>query len=165
MKKVISNASPLIALSNISRLELLKEIFQRIIIPKAVYNEVVKEGKNRAGAVEVEKSIGKWIEIKEVKNLNEVRALRAVLDYGESEVIVLGQEINADLLILDNKEPRMFAKHLEFKVVGTIGILMLAYKKGILDNPIKEIMKLKEKGFYISDKLLKEILRELEKNE
>lgn len=87
MKKIISNASPLIALSNISQLELLEKLFQKIIIPKAVYQEVVEEGKGRIGSEEVKKAIDKWIEVKEVKNSNEVKTLRAILDYGESEVI------------------------------------------------------------------------------
>ena len=161
MKKVICNASPLIALSNISKIELLKGLFQKIIIPQAVYQEVVEEGKNRPGALEVKNAIGKWIEVYKVKNLNEVEALRAILDKGESEVIVLAQEINADLLILDNREPRIFAKHLGFKVIGTIGILLLAYKKGLLNNPMPKILELREKGFYISTKLLEEIKKQL----
>jgi len=72
MKKVISNASPLIALSNISRLKFLKELFHRVIIPKAVYTEVVEEGRDKPGAVEVKKAIDKWIEVKEVKNIDEI---------------------------------------------------------------------------------------------
>jgi len=56
MKKVICNASPLIALSSISQLELLEKIFKKIIIPEAVYKEVVEEGKGKTGAKEVENS-------------------------------------------------------------------------------------------------------------
>ena len=162
MKKIISNASPLIALSNIGQLELLEELFQKIIIPKAVYQEVVQEGKSRPGAVEVKKAVNKWIEVKEVKNSDEVKTLRALLDYGEAEVIVLAQEIKADLLILDNREPRLFAKHLGFQLIGTIGVLILAYEKGFLKNPLERIFELREKGFYISDRLLREIVKQLQ---
>ena len=162
MKKIISNASPLIALSNIGQLELLEELFQKIIIPKAVYQEVVQEGKSRPGAVEVKKAVNKWIEVKEVKNSDEVKTLRALLDYGEAEVIVLAQEIKADLLILDNREPRLFAKHLGFQLIGTIGVLILAYEKGFLKNPLEKIFELREKGFYISDRLLREIVKQLQ---
>uniref|UniRef100_UPI0025D200C5 DUF3368 domain-containing protein n=1 Tax=Persephonella sp. TaxID=2060922 RepID=UPI0025D200C5 len=101
-----------------------------------------------------------WIQIKEIKDRKEANVLQAVLDYGEAEVIVLAQEINADLLILDNKEPRMFAKHLGFKIVGTIGIILLANKKRIIDKPLEIILELREKGFYISDSLLNEIIKE-----
>lgn len=165
MKKIISNASPLIALSNIGQLELLKKLFQKIIIPKAVYQEVVDEGKDRSGTAEVKKAVNKWIEVKEVKNSDEVKTLRALLDYGEAEVVVLAQEIKADLLILDNREPRVFAKHLGFNLIGTIGVLMLAYEKEFLKNPIEKIFELREKGFYISDRLLKEIIKQLQSYE
>lgn len=165
MKKIISNASPLIALSNIGQLELLKKLFQKISIPQAVYQEVVKEGKGRSGTVEVEKAIKQWMEIVEVKNLDKVNTLRAILDYGEAEVIVLAQEIKADLLLLDNKEPRLFAKHLGFNVIGTVGVLILAYKKGFLKDPVEKIFELREKGFYISDRLLKEIIKRLQSYE
>jgi len=165
MKKIISNASPLIALSNIGQLELLKKLFQKIFIPQAVYQEVVKEGKGRSGTVEVEKAIKQWMEIVEVKNLDKVNTLRAILDYGEAEVIVLAQEIKADLLLLDNKEPRLFAKHLGFNVIGTVGVLILAYKKGFLKDPVEKIFELREKGFYISDRLLKEIIKRLQSYE
>ncbi len=75
----------------------------------------------------------------------------------------MAQEIEADLLILDNKEPRLFAKHLGFKLIGTIGILISAYEKGYLENPIEKIFELKEKGFYISDRLLTEIIKQLKR--
>ena len=158
MKKVISNSSPLIALSKISQLELLKKLFGKIIIPKAVYEEVVVKGENKAGVNEIKRAVDDWIQIKEIKDRKEANVLQAVLDYGEAEV--LAQEINADLLILDNKEPRMFAKHLGFKIVGTIGIILLANKKRIIDKPLEIILELREKGFYISDSLLNEIIKE-----
>ncbi len=158
MKKVISNSSPLIALSKISQLKLLKNLFRKIIIPKAVYEEVVVKGENKAGVNEIKRAVDDWIQIKEIKDRKEANVLQAVLDYGEAEV--LAQEINADLLILDNKEPRMFAKHLGFKIVGTIGIILLANKKRIIDKPLEIILELREKGFYISDSLLNEIIKE-----
>ncbi len=70
--------------------------------------------------------------------------------------------MKADLLILDNKEPRIFAKHLGFKLIGTIGILILAYEKGFKKNPLEKIFELREKGFYISDRLLREIMKRLQ---
>ena len=64
-----------------------------------------------------------------VKNRHEVEALQAILDKGESEVIALGQELKADLLLLDNKEPRLFAKGIDLDVIGTVGIIRLAWEK------------------------------------
>ena len=109
----------------------------------------------------MESGINDWIKIEKVTNKEEVKLLQAILDIGEAEVIILGKETNADLLIIDNKEPRLFAKNLDIKVIGTIGIILLAYSKEVIKNPMELILKLREEGFYISEKLIKEIKVEL----
>ena len=50
MRKIISNASPLIGLCSISLLHILKELWNEIIIPEAVYREVVINGSGKPGA-------------------------------------------------------------------------------------------------------------------
>lgn len=52
--KVVSNSTPLIALSRIGRFNLLKELFHEIVVPDAVFSEVVTSGKGRAGSKELE---------------------------------------------------------------------------------------------------------------
>ncbi len=161
--KVVSNASPLIALSLIGKLYLLKELWGEIIIPGAVYKEVVIQGKEKPGASSIENAIeNKWLKVSQVKEKKQVNILMSILDYGEAETIVLAQEIQADLVILDNREPRLFAHQIGLKVIGTIGVILKAYEKQIIKNPLEEIYKLKNCGFYIGDKLfnyIKSILR------
>jgi len=158
-KKVISNASPLIALSKISELDILRDLFGKIIIPKAVYIEVIEEGKYKYNITELERFINEYVDIIDVENIEEVKNLQKFLDYGEAEVLILAKETDADLLILDNKEPRIYAKNMGFKIIGTIGIIILAYKNKLLKNPVQKIFELKEKGFYISENLLEEIIK------
>ena len=79
---VVSNSSVLIALSAIQKLELLKEIFNKIYIPEAVWNEVVVQGEGEPGSKEV-KNAG-WIESKKIKNVNLVSAFDETLDKGEA---------------------------------------------------------------------------------
>ena len=129
MIKVVSNASPLIGLSLIDELHLLKEL---------------------------------WIRIIEIKEKNSPKFLMSILDYGEAEAIVLAQEIKADLIILDNREPRLFAHQIGLKVIGTIGVLLKAYDKQIVKNPLEEVYRLRNYGFYISDNLLDRIMSFLE---
>jgi len=162
MPLIISNASPLIALSLIDRLYILKELWSEITIPNAVYKEVVLEGEGKPGAQSVVRACNEWIITKEVKNYQEVQVLRAILDEGEAEVIALGQEMNADLLLLDNREPRLFAASANLKLIGTLGIIKLAWLKGIIKNLLDDIRNLRNKSFYISDNLFKRIQQEIE---
>jgi len=91
--KVVSNSTPLIALARISRLDLLRDIFDSIIILHAVYQEVVLEGAGRPGMREVKAA--PWIKTIEVQNHLAVALLKTDLDAGEAEAVVLAKEIGA----------------------------------------------------------------------
>lgn len=159
MPIVISNASPLIGLARIERLHILKNLWSQIIIPTAVYKEVVLEGKAGVGAIE--KACKEWIKVVSVGNRAEAEVLQTVLDEGEAEVIVLGQEMKAKLLILDNRDPRDFARTVNLKVIGTIGVIKFAWMKGFIKDPIHEIDKLLLNGFWINEKLIKQIKKDI----
>jgi len=158
---VISNVSPLIGLCRIGLLHILKKLWKEIVIPDAVYREVVIEGSGKRGADIVVSACKDWIKVITVKNRNEVEALRTVLDEGESEVIALGQELNADILLLDNREPRLFAKTVNLKVMGTVGILKLAWQRDLVKEPLKDLHKLRLNGFWIDDKLIERFKSEI----
>ena len=155
---VVSNSSILIHLSRIGKLWLLKEIFGKVVIPKAVYKECIVEGK--AGSDEIKSS--EWIEVREIRDLNLKKVLQMLLDEGEAEAIVLALESNADLILLDETEARKIAKGLGLKVTGTIGILLKAKKIGLIENLKKEVEALRETGFWISESLIRKILQEAE---
>lgn len=159
--KVISDSSPLIGLSSIGQLYILKSLWNNIIIPEAVYNEVVILGENKKGSVEVKAACKEWIKVISVRNRQEIDALQTILDLGEAEVITLGQEIGADLLLINNREPRRFAQSLKLNLLGTIGIIRLAWKKKIIKDPLNHINKLRLKGFWISDSLIKTLKSEI----
>jgi predicted nucleic acid-binding protein len=93
-KIVIADSTCLIGLSKIGQLHILRQLFEKILIPSAVFHEVVVLGAGRYGAKEVENA--EWIEIREVENQLAVQAFRLTLGAGESEAIVLAQECAAD---------------------------------------------------------------------
>ena len=119
-KKVVSNSSPIIHLARINRLYLLQRLFKEIIISKAVYREVVVEGRGKPGSKEVEKA--KWIKVKDIRDTKMKQVLTLLLDEGEAEAIILALEINADLILLDEREARIIAKKLHLNVTGTLGM-------------------------------------------
>jgi predicted nucleic acid-binding protein len=96
-----------------------------------------------------------------VQNADEVRALRAVLDEGEAEAIAMGQQLQADYILLDNKEPRLFARNVNLLPLGTVGILNLAYRRGYLKNPVDRLQSLRAQGFWISDALMERFKKEI----
>lgn len=125
--RVVSNSTPLIALSRIGKLDILRVVFGTIAIPEAVFNEVVKEGASRPGANEVRDAA--WINVQQVKNAVAVELLTHDLDRGESEAIVLAKETCADYLLVDEKKARRIAKGSGIKVMGTAAILGIAASK------------------------------------
>lgn len=157
MTIVISNASPLIGLSGINLLPILKDLWSEIIIPDAVYKEIVIDGEGKPGAHSIASACNNWIKVVAVKNKNEVEALQTVLDKGESEVIAMGQELSADLLLLDNREPRLFARTVGLKVIGTVGIIQLMWQKGLIKDPVKELYRLRIIGFWIDNELIEQV--------
>jgi uncharacterized protein len=161
--KVISNSSPLIGLSLIKELDLIRKLFGQIIIPRAVFKETVIGGKKKPGVSDIAGACKIWIKVTNAKNRREVAALQTVLDEGEAEVITLGQEVKADLLFLDNKEPRLFARTLNFEVLGTVGIIKMAWQKGLVTDPISKVQQLRRNGFWIHDSLFEKILSDLSK--
>jgi hypothetical protein len=150
----VSNSTPLIALARIDRLELLHDFFQEIYIPEEVYDEVVRRGKDLPGASEVEAS--SFIKVENVDNRVAVDALSISLDRGEAEAIVLAEKKKA-LLIIDDGDGRRTAELLGLKITGTIGILLLASREGILDLK-RSLDDLRSVGFRISNREYEKIL-------
>ena len=157
---VISNSSALINLVIIGRLDLLREKFGEIIVPQAVWQEVVIEGAGKPGAKEVERA--NWIRVEEVTNKPLVQLLEQKLDDGESEAIALALEVGADLVLLDERDARDTAESLGLDILGVIGILIWAKKKGLILSLQDELDQLRNVAkFRFNDKLYRRALAEV----
>ncbi len=155
--KVVSDSTCIISLAKIKRLKILKELFGEILIPKAVYNEIYHPEKE--GFEEIRKA--DFIRVVEISDKRLAEFLKEYIDDGEAESIVLAMENNADLIILDDKDSRKIAKRFKLKVIGTLGVLLLAKKKGYIKDVKSLIDELKKKGFYVSKGVESRILRNL----
>nr|CBH37999.1 conserved hypothetical protein [uncultured archaeon]CBH38510.1 conserved hypothetical protein [uncultured archaeon] len=158
MPKVVSNSSPLIHLTKIGQLNLLKHFFNEIIVPEAVHKECVIEGKDREDAKKIEKV--DWIKVAKIRDKNLKKALMMVLDEGEAEAITLALEESADLILLDESDAREVARNYGLNITGVIGVLIRAKDEGEIASFGEILEKLKETGFWISDDLYTKILRE-----
>ena len=143
--KAVSNSSVLIALSSIGQLSLLKQrFFEGVLIPDAVWHEVVEVGGGRPGAVEVQGS--GWIQRRSVEDQDHVRLLCAELDIGEAEAIVLARQEQADVVLLDEKEARRVVRRLGMHVLGTVGLLIWARREGLVPSLREQLQALQEEG-------------------
>ena len=80
---------------------------------------------------------------------------------GEVEVIILGKEINADLLIIDDKNAKKHAKYLGFNVTGTLGVLIKAKKNGLIESVKPLVERLISENIYIDSKVVAYCLKEV----
>ena len=143
--KAVSDTSVLIALDNIGRLGLLKTVFGEVLVPEAV-------------AREYGGPLPSWVKVVKVKETGLVSALMEILHRGEAEAIALAIQVKADLLLLDDKKARRLAARLGLRVLGTIGILILARKRSLIDDLQGEITRLLEKSFWLSRSVVNEAL-------
>lgn len=158
MPEVVSNTTPIISLLKLGRLELLHKLYSQICIPTAVYKEI-EAGKTKRYYQDLSQL--DWITIAKIQDKQAVKFFLD-LDAGEAEAIVLATEINADLIILDEKPGRFHAKHADLKVTGTIGILVKAKAKGFIKELKPLLDELTNKNVWISDKLKIEILKRVD---
>ena len=132
--KVVADSSPLIALAKIRQFDLLRRLFGSVIIPAEVYAEVVVAGAGLTGAPET--GTASWIEVRHLKDRSALAAAheRFALDLGELSVLVLANEIGADLLLLDDLAARRLARVGGFRVQGTVGIVEAGFTRGYLKD-------------------------------
>lgn len=134
---VISDSTALINLARIGRLELLPAVFRKIIVPQAVWEEVVVNGDGLAGSSEI--GLAKWIKVLKINDLRLFRTIHLELDKGESEAITLAIEINAELLVIDEASGRKVAAGFGLRTTGVLGILLLAKQRGLIES-VKPVM-------------------------
>lgn len=156
---VVSDTTPLIGLASIGRLNLLKELFEEVFIPQAVYDETVTHGKIE-GLAKKEVENAKWIRLVQVKDQLAVNLLLDEMDLGEVETIVLAVELEAEWVLMDERKGRRKLSQLNIPKIGTLGILLRAKELKLIKNLQEEIIKLQKIGFSMSQSLIDEILKE-----
>lgn len=125
-RAVISDTSCLIALQKVEKLEILSSLFTNVTITEEVYQEFGD-------------TLPSWITIVKNKNESKFIELQKVLDLGESSSIALALSTDNSLLIIDEINGRKIAIKNGVEIIGTLGILILAKNKGLIDNLEKVI--------------------------
>lgn len=155
---VVSDATPLIALAKIGQLSWLPDLFGEVLVPGAVYTEIVVAGAGRIGAAEIQSA--NWIRMEAVVDRTRVNYLLTQLDIGEAEAIVLAQEKQADWLLVDENKARTIAQRLGLRMIGTVGLLLLAKQQGKISTIRPLLDSLRSQQFRLSQKVYELVLKQ-----
>ncbi len=153
---MISNSSPLIFLSKINQLSLLKKLFSYIFISKEVKDEILVEGK--MGEIDINNAIKEgWIKVIEAKNI-----IFLGIKGAEASVINLAIE-RKDKLIVDDAIAIKVAKSFDIETIRTTTVIFMAVKNKIItkEKAISFVDELIEIGYYISPGYYSAILKKL----
>jgi predicted nucleic acid-binding protein len=153
---VISDTTPLNYLILIERENLLCELFGKVIIPQAVFDELSASGASEKVRQWIENPPF-WIQVRQTVLIPDISL--DVLDAGEKEAILLAQELLADLLLVDDGQARLAATNLGIKITGTLGILDRAAQKNLINLP-ETLDALQKTSFHVSDILIQKLLRD-----
>jgi len=144
---VVCNSSPLIALSHIGEIEILKSLFGEVLVPPAVVAESVSAS-----------PLPEWVLRRDLTSAVAVELLHPALGRGESEAICLAAESKARLVLLDDRPARRHAQALGLPVMGTLGILLAAKRRGLVPAVRSLLEALVAHGFRVAPRLLKSVL-------
>lgn len=163
MSIIIADASPLIALVKIERLELLQKLYQQVWIPEAVKNELHLDS-DMPGARRLKQAMESgWLQCKKQEYPQQAyRQLSLILDTGEVEAILLAesqkQRQGYRFLLIDERKGRKIAQNKGLVIAGSGTVLLAAKRKGYLDSVKNELEAMQNCGYRISDALKQRIL-------
>ena len=147
---VVSDTTAITSLLKIQRIEFLWKLFGDVHIPQAVVDELLKH----------HNAVPSQLRVAIVKDRSAVAKLRADLDSGEAEAIVLAQEIKADVLLIDEKDGRERAEELGLRCIGLAGAMLMAKQAGLIQS-LREILDQLETSanFYLAVELQEKLFR------
>jgi uncharacterized protein len=156
---IVSDTSPLSGLAIIGSLSLLQQLYEQVLIPPAVANELARGGEDD-DRITLVLSLN-WIEVRQPTNVQLVAMLENErnLDRGEAEAIVLALELGADELLIDERLGRREANQRGLSIIGLLGVLLVAKRRGMVVavRPLVDDLMV-QAGFRVSGQLYTEIL-------
>lgn len=160
---VVSDTSPISGLIAIDKVVLLKQLYEIVIIPLGVKEELFKIKSKR---IELENLFSNdWIKVREITDLQFYNELKKNLDEGESQAITLAKEMHADIILIDEIKGRNIATKAGLNVVGLLGVLVDAKSHGFITSlkPILDDL-INQYGVWIKPELYAAVLTSVNEN-
>ncbi len=154
----VADASFVIGLCLIEQWKLVTQVVETLYLPTTVWEEAVEAGEGRPGASELKQS--DFVVRVSPTNSQSVEMLKAFLDSGEAEALVLAQEISGAVLFIDESRARRVAQRAGIRTLGVAGFLLLAKQKGLIPAVRPLLERLQERNFRLSEAIITKILQE-----
>jgi len=153
---IVADSSPLIVLIEIRHIDILRTLFNEVIVPPQVLAEL-RNSRRSMAVQDFVKAMPEWIIERAPSLIESIPHLHP----GESAAIALATELDADLLLIDEMEDRRVARERHIPLTGTIGVLELAADRNLL-NLREAFERVKASSFWVSHELLEQRLRQRE---
>ncbi len=154
----VVNASPLILLGKIGRVSLLGALADELVVPEAVAREIGAKREGERILAEIASLPGARLG-PEVPISPDLTAWN--LGRGESQVLALAATLSSSRAVLDDLEARRCAQSLGLPLIGTLGVVLRAKRRGLLKSARPVIEHLRSVGLYASDQLIEQALAHL----
>ncbi|WP_434045153.1 MULTISPECIES: DUF3368 domain-containing protein [Sorangium] len=157
---VVADTTPLLYLSRIGHLDVVRAVHREIVVPKTVWEELVVARPAEPGVESLRSS--PWIRVNdEVERAGIEPALEASLDAGEAAAIALAEMLRADTILIDERRGRAVARARGLRIQGTLGLLVEARRTGVLGSLRAVLDDLANAGFRVNARLVTEALRQV----
>ena len=141
---VVSDTSPITALLAVKQVDLLKQLFNEVVIPNTVETELLR----------THPILPAWLRVQPLQNSVKANLYARSVDRGEAEAIALAEELHADHLLIDERKGRRLAQQQGVPVVGLLGVVLLAKHAKLIPSARALLEELdREAGIYLSDEL------------
>jgi predicted nucleic acid-binding protein len=153
---VVSDTSPLCYLLLINQIDILPTLYGSVTIPQTVAAEL-SAPESPSGVKAWIAQPPNWLQIQAVSSLPTLTI--GNLDPGEQAAILLAEQLNADLVILDDKAARRIAVERGLRIIGLLGIVKDAARANLLDAATT-FQQLRSAGFWVAPSLLEQLLND-----
>jgi predicted nucleic acid-binding protein len=154
---IVSNTSPLIALAKADALPLLKSLFGEVVIPPAVYHELL--AKAGAEVHRLDDALNDFIHRLPMPTVTpEQEQATQHLGEGEQQAVLMAHH-RGELLLVDDRQGRNSARTLNVPVTGTIGVLVKAKQAGLISAVLPILEQIRQNGYWLSDAMLETAAR------
>lgn len=152
--KIVADTGPIIGLAKIGRISLLKKLVTEVLIPPIVHKELY--GKIGSESDQIDQALSDFVHVVDLGSL-ELNIDEPLINLGEGEKqsILLASTLKREvLLLIDDRAGRQAAENLNISKIGLVGILLLAKKRGLIDNVGPLLQELRVAGYWLSDEVI-----------